>query len=217
MLLHRMLPLWTLLDPQHLDTSLPSWLSAVIPVVTDSRKASALIAAAYLREARKAAGIDGAAPVVLAATAAPEQVLTALTVTSLVTVRRALGAGQTVEQAMRTGYVTSSGAASRLALQGGQQTIVDSVRADPKARGWQRWPSPDACEFCLMLSDRGAVYSAETADFASHDHCSCVAAPAYGESMHVREFTPTTRNVSDADRTRTRAYLREHYSQRRTA
>ena len=45
--------------------------------------------------------------------------------------------------------------------------------------GWERWrrvPEPGACDFCLMLATRGAVYaSQETAgrDNDYHAHCHC--------------------------------------------
>lgn len=210
-LLQRLIPLWQLLDPQRLDQTFPAWLTSVAPVVQDSRVVSSALAAAYVRLMREAAGIKGAAPIEVAGRAPLEQIAASLSATSLASIRKALAAGQGIERAMQTGFVASSGSAARLALQGGRDTVLDTVRADPKARGWQRWPSPDACDFCLMISDRGAVFSPATADFAAHDHCGCVAGPAYETSTKVRDYTPTVRHVTDADRTRVRAYLREHY------
>lgn len=212
-LLRRLIPLWQLFDPNDLNRTLPTWLAAVLPLMQDARKGSGLLAGAYLRQARADVGIEGVAPVVLAGTAPVDQAVTSLTVTSLVAIRTALGAGQTLEQAMRTGFVTSSGAASRIALQGGRDTVIGSVRADRKAAGWSRLASPDACDFCLMLSDRGAVYSAEAVDFAAHDHCACTAVASYGNPsvVNVRTFTPSAKNISDADRANLRAYLKQHY------
>ena len=57
-------------------------------------------------------------------------------------------------------------------------TIMGSSVADPAARGWQRVGS-GSCDFCAMLLGRGAVYTEATADFQSHDHCACSAAPAF--------------------------------------
>ena len=61
-----------------------------------------------------------------------------------------------------------------------RQTVAQSSIADPKARGWQREVSAKACEFCIMLAGRGAVFSESTADFESHDACSCSASPNFG-------------------------------------
>jgi len=39
---------------------------------------------------------------------------------------------------------------------------------------WRRLTSTKACNFCVMLADRGAVYwSEQTASFKPHDNCAC--------------------------------------------
>lgn len=107
-----------------------------------------------------------------------------------------------------------------LILGGAQRRIADHVRytvagsavADPAASGWQR-VGVGACKdgFCDMLIARGAVYSEATADFAAHDNCKCSAVPAWsGQPVPVKPFSPSLRNVTDADRARVREYLRTH-------
>jgi hypothetical protein len=183
-LLRRWVPLWQMLDPKRLDRAFPAWLAAVVPVVQDHRKASAILAAQYLRDLRREAGIDGTAPVQLASVAPVDQLAASLSATSLAAIRSAFGNGQSLEQAMRSGFVASSGAASRLALQGGRDTVVDTVRADPEAKGWERVTSGDPCAFCALLASRGGVFrSEESADFEAHDHCSCSAEPVYSGSL----------------------------------
>lgn len=89
-------------------------------------------------------------------------------------------------------------------------TITGSSIADPRTRGWQRVGSGE-CAFCSMLIGRGAVYSEAAADFASHDHCHCSAVPVFsGEPRPVKPYTPSSRNITDADRARVREYLRTH-------
>jgi hypothetical protein len=91
-----------------------------------------------------------------------------------------------------------------------RDTITESSIADPKAQGWERVGSGE-CAFCSMLIGRGVVYSEASADFASHDHCQCSAAPVFsGESRPVKPYTPTSRDITDADRARVREYLRTH-------
>jgi hypothetical protein len=88
-----------------------------------------------------------------------------------------------------------------------RDTITEASLADPSAQGWQR-ESSGGCAFCEMLASRGEVYSEESADFAAHDHCQCVAVPAFeGEPRPVQPYTPSARNITDADRTRVRAYI----------
>jgi hypothetical protein len=51
------------------------------------------------------------------------------------------------------------GAAQRMVLQPGRDTIFDSARRDPVRTGVARVPSgSDTCAFCIMLASRGAVY-----------------------------------------------------------
>jgi hypothetical protein len=67
------------------------------------------------------------------------------------------------------------GAATRLVLAGGRDTVTGTTPLDPMARGWERVIEPGACSFCAMLASRGAVYKESTVDFRAHDHCHCVA------------------------------------------
>ncbi len=90
-----------------------------------------------------------------------------------------------------------------------RETIMESSVADPAAQGWQRVADANACAFCLMLEGRGEVYSQSSADFASHDSCGCSAEPAFeGEPIPVQPFTPSERNISDADRARVRNWIK---------
>lgn len=93
-----------------------------------------------------------------------------------------------------------------------RQSVMDSTYADPKSRGWQR-VSRGQCHggFCDMLAGRGAVYSEAGADFASHDHCHCVAVPAFdGEPVPVKPFKPSLKQATDADRARVRDWIASH-------
>jgi hypothetical protein len=91
-----------------------------------------------------------------------------------------------------------------------RQTVMDSSLADPGARGWQR-ETNGGCAFCEMVASRGVVFSEASADFASHDGCQCSAVPAFnGDPKPVKPYTPSARNITDADRARVREYLRTH-------
>lgn len=93
-----------------------------------------------------------------------------------------------------------------------RRTVMDSSIRDPKATGWQR-VGVGECKtgFCDMLIGRGAVYTEATADFAAHDHCQCGAIPSFGgQPRPVKPFTPSTRNISDADRARVREWIAAH-------
>lgn len=103
--------------------------------------------------------------------------------------------------------VLTAGGLQRRIANASRATITRSALADPKARGWQR-DGFGACAFCAMLIGRGAVYSEASADFAAHDHCNCVAVPAFGNhAPPVQPYTPTNRKITDADRARVRGWI----------
>lgn len=73
------------------------------------------------------------------------------------------------------------GGMQRRVVNFGRFTITESAVADPGADGWMRLGTgADNCPFCDLLISRGAVYSEASVTFASHDHCDCVAVPAFG-------------------------------------
>lgn len=106
------------------------------------------------------------------------------------------------------------GGLQRTVLDVSRETIADNSLRDPAASGWSRVARPDACAFCRMLVDRGAVYSSTSVGFKSHDNCHCAAAVKFVDG---REVSPVAyqvsrnRNMTPADRARVRKYLRENY------
>jgi hypothetical protein len=60
-----------------------------------------------------------------------------------------------------------------------RDSVMQSLNRDPKGRGWRRQTTGKSCAFCVMLAGRGAVYSAATVRFKSHDYCDCIAVPVF--------------------------------------
>ncbi|GAA2071849.1 VG15 protein [Williamsia deligens] len=78
---------------------------------------------------------------------------------------------------------------------------------DPHARGWQR-AGRGECGFCRMLIGRGAVYTKASVRFGAHDHCKCVAVPAFSHrAVPVKPYRATDRSITDADRARVRDWI----------
>lgn len=103
------------------------------------------------------------------------------------------------------------GGMQRRVVNFGRFTIMESALADPRADGWQRLGQGANCAFCDMLISRGAVYSESSADFGSHDHCNCIAVPAFrGEPREVKPYTPSLRGSSEAERALARAWIASH-------
>lgn len=158
-----------------------------VPLVAEQRARSARPAARYLSTFRqvelRTAFTD---PVDRLADRVPaDRLVASLTATGPATLKRLTGRGVPVGRAAGTAAAAVAGAASRLTADGGRQTIVDTVTADPQALGWRRVGDAAPCAFCAMLISRGPVYRADTVGFRAHDQCGCAAEPVY------REHPPT--------------------------
>lgn len=80
-----------------------------------------------------------------------------------------------------------------------RDTITANTRRDPRAVGWRRISSGSGCQFCQMLSGRGAVYTEDSAHFASHPHCHCSAEPVFDGERYVE--ASELQNLGSHDRT----------------
>lgn len=109
------------------------------------------------------------------------------------------------EQALRNLYEQTH----KLALAPARATVRENVRDDPDSIGWRRVGDGETCNFCRMLIGRGEVYTADTARFAAHGRCGCMAEPAWGEGERVNavQFVASKRNPSPADKARVKAFL----------
>ena len=115
--------------------------------------------------------------------------------------------------------------ATRLAekevARGFRDSILGNSRMDEDSIGWSRVARPGACKFCLMLSDKGAVFTEATADFAAHGNCNCAARPEFrggehGPEASVMQYVASSKRSKDprkqAERNaRVREYLNHNY------
>lgn len=114
---------------------------------------------------------------------------------------------------LETALARTEGAAQKLVADMHRGTVQLSTERDPNARGWGRFTEPGACDFCLMLSSRGGVYTSASVRFGSHDHCHCLAGPVWNEN---REEVDAYQRSPRSDRQRAaanrlaRKWMREH-------
>lgn len=177
--LAQMAKLWPALDWARLDASYPAFAVQVGALVQANRFTSAGLSAQYLRAFRRASGIPGELKVIMSEPLIVEQFTTSLRVSSVVAAKGAAGRGVLAELAMSDAFTLASGEMSRLVLDAGRETVRATSIADPRCEGWERIVSRGACDFCIMVSGRGAVFSKDTADFQSHGSCGCTAAPVF--------------------------------------
>lgn len=91
-----------------------------------------------------------------------------------------------------------------------RDTIQGSLRRDPRGKGWSRQTTGKSCPFCVMLAGRGTVYSAQTANFSSHNNCDCIAVPIFGSDPRpVVPYVPSQRRQTDSQRAASNARVRE--------
>lgn len=173
--------IFPLLDVRDLDATFPRWLKAAAAVVGAQRVTSARLAANYVTTFRALELGPDVAPVVpsLSETVVTQRLATSLLVTGPVSLKANVGRAMPLERATSIADANSARAAMRHVLDGGRDTILETVKADPRATRWQRVTSEKPCDFCDMLAGRGAVYKADTVDFLSHDGCACGAEPGY--------------------------------------
>lgn len=174
-LVQQLQALWPALDPTRLDETFLAWALAVSQAVDGFRTLAAVLAGQYLQAERERQGVSGEALVIPAAAVERRRVLTSLAVTGPVSIKAAMAAGTPLELATQTAFSRTVATVSRHVLDGGRETITESTKADPRARGWRRVnPRPD-CKFCRERT--GRILTDET--FSTHDHCACSAVPVF--------------------------------------
>lgn len=207
----RILDTWPMLDPSSLDKSIDRWIAATLPDVIAGRKVAVDTASNYLKSFSYAESgkITTVIPSKVTAASAAA-ITTSLRVTGPITIKTLTASGFSLDHSVATALEGVTGASVRHALDGGRDTVRESVANDPNTFGWKRiGGGTSTCNFCLMLIGRGEVYWKDTANFASHDNCQCTAEPDYegGPRPTPTQYVATKRRVTDADRARVRAYL----------
>lgn len=197
---------WGGVDPTNLRGTLDPWSVAARVTLLALRRASSSAALAYYMSFRRAEGVTGLLPGLLAPDPPPE-VLSASTLGAGVhgiVVARASGAS--VPEAKARGFSRLVGSSIKVVADGGRETILGLVAGDAQAVGYQRVTDSDPCAFCRMLAGRGIIkYTRDSAAFQAHAHCGCAAEPAFEGSVispqnavYRDQWKAATRGRSDA-------------------
>lgn len=178
-----MAALFAQLDIADLRGSLPTFTAATKQLVDRYGAASATLAARFYQQQRRHAGITGPFTPKPAPLPALGEVKAAVDFAT-----RQLWSAQPDLPNTQTAL---QGVAETMVLNTGRSTVIDTVRADRKAKGWARIPEPGCCAFCALLATRGAVYRESTVGFHTHPSCRCHVEPvftAYEPSAEVRRL-----------------------------
>lgn len=206
--LRRLAELFPALNLADIDRTAPGWVLAVEQSTAQHYAMSQSLAHRYYEASRAAAGYLDEVSFVLPSMDGGK-LRASLTYKGPYAAKKLLSRGVMPNQAARLLFGTTGGIAMRHGQAGARDTIVTASNADPKNYGWRRLTSAGACDFCLFLADRGAVYREETADFAAHDTCGCRAAPVFkggelGPEADAAQYIGSSRNKTPADRARLR-------------
>lgn len=170
--------LWRTVDASRLAETIQPFADAAALVVDDGFRRSARTAAAFYLASRPSGITTIEVPEVFAPM--PEENAGKLCGAALSGILNSRRAGHSIGAAKSNGLVKLSGTASGLVLEGGRQTILQTAQQDPIATGrWRRVTGGRSCPFCVMLANRGPVFSDDTADFSAHAHCGCSASPEF--------------------------------------
>lgn len=177
--LRDLLHLWGTVSPRDLATTLPPFIRAGAVIVRAGRRASAAAASRYYADFRRFEGVPGQVIITVAELPEDSVLEGALRGAALKGISTARRAGRTPEEGAQNGFVKMAGSARGLVLGGGRDTLINALRGDPEAKGWQRVTDGSPCAFCRMIAGRGLVFKNEAAGFQAHGHCGCSAEPFF--------------------------------------
>lgn len=191
-LVHRDLArFWGTLDLAKPQAARDALLAFIPPLVTQYGDVAATVSADFYDSLRLSDGVRGKFSAVMADGPSDDRVTQ--------TVR--YGAGHLFTDTPDKTTAFLEGALSRLVLESGWDTIVESTRRDPQSSGWYRI-SGGGCSFCDGLAARGAVYSESSVDFAAHNACQCGCMPSWDPSRpeaDVQQYEASRRVSSMTD------------------
>jgi hypothetical protein len=173
--LRDLLAVWPAFDIDDIDGSWPALEAALVTLVNARHRDSSGLAAAYYRTFRQAEGVPGRFTPKLAEPPNPTLLRATLNILGPIATKKAIARGQ--RKPAEVMLTRLSGSVSRQVLDGSRRTLQESTKADPRAQGWRRITSGNACSFCAAIAAEGVIGS--EVDFAAHDHCSCTQEVAY--------------------------------------
>jgi hypothetical protein len=175
-----LLQLWGTVDPKNLRHTIAPFTRAASTLILNGRRHSSTASASYYLAFRQAEGVKGTVVVEPPAGPASELVSGLVRGAGLAGIMNGYRRGLSPDEAHANGFVKLAGSATQLVLGGGRATLLDAIRSDPAAHGFQRVTDGTPCAFCAMIASQGIIAKdASNAGFEAHGHCGCSAEPAY--------------------------------------
>lgn len=192
---------WSVMDFADLDASSLEWLSRQSQIVLAGRERAAVQAAKTYQDMRVAQIGERLAvqPSSAVGANAVTQTVTSLRVSGPVAVKQSVARGSTPAKAMSDGLSSVLSATQRLVMAGDRSMFINMLGMESSTVYYERVTGgANPCDWCLMLSGRGAVYTADTADFPAHDNCSCSIQPKFrGRKLTSSQGYVDVRRIGD--------------------
>lgn len=199
-----------LINPNRLQSTLPTWIEAVAALVARYAEASASLGADFYDGERETAGFAGTFTVRVADPPPDEQTSNSLhwatkDVWSRDEDEASVAQLEPLDVRLDAAMSKADGAVSRLVLNAGRETVQDAVRQDRGAVAYARAAALGCCAFCALMSSRGAVYKdrgtvgedandrfvGDDSVIKYHNYCRCQPIPVFrGQAF---ELSPKAR------------------------
>lgn len=207
-----------LLDPYDLDMSYPTFEAAFLQVVHHSSSRFLTVEQAFLKAYCAAEfGMDVAVAkpaAELIGWEARDRIASSVRTVTAASIKAQTAQAISIEKSAAGARKRAVEVASRHARGPARSMATETARQDSRLGYFKRVATGNEnCSFCRALQARGAVYDAESAKFAAHDGCDCVAVPARGgKEVPVEAYTPSARKgtATDADKERFKVWLEEN-------
>lgn len=170
-----LLRIWPAFDLDDIDGSWPSVEAALLALIAQQRRNSSGLAVNYYRAFRTAEGVPGDPQLRVAS--APDRSLQVATLRLVGPIGAKKNIAANVADPAGTTLTRVTGSVARQVLDGGRQTLAESIKADRRAAGWRRVTDSSPCDFCAGIAREGI--KSEGGGFPAHDHCGCTAEPAF--------------------------------------
>lgn len=172
--LRELVALWPMFNLDDIDGSWTPLETALMGLIRLRRRDSAGLAANYYRAFREAE-IGGQAVPRIADQPDPVLLAATLRLVGPIGAKKNIATGR--KDVAATTLVRVAGVVGKKVMDGGRETLVATIRADDKAKGYRRVTGGNACDFCEGIAAEGVI--GQSVDFPAHDHCSCTQEVAY--------------------------------------